>query len=344
MSVKEEGMRADERFIARLSGKETDRMPIIENSIWWGKTIERWHGEGLTAAPNYNYYMREAMEIQDYFGLDLLANWWIKPFTERTPFAQVVGAGMGAVTMEKYEKQLLPTLYPELHMDPDFIRLIRKHKQKGDLILELIVDGPFWEPREYMGIEPHLFAFYDEPELYHRMVYDLKEWQKRVVDYALNTLPFDYVTVAEDMSYNNGPMLSREHFNTFLAPYYREMVPFFKQYGLKVLVDSDGDISEAIEWFNGVGVEGYHPLEKQAGVDVNSLTARYPDTAFIGNFDKMVMHRGEKALREEFERLLPCIRKGRYVVSVDHQTPPSVGLEDYKTYVKLLKEYAGRQN
>ena len=333
-------MRADERMIAVLSGAETDRMPVIENSIWWKETIQRWHAEGLNVCKNYNYGMLDSLALQEAFGLDLLAHWWIKPYTERTPLPAAVGAGLGAVDMESYEKILLPTLYPELRMDEEFISLVRKLKSEGKLILELIINGPFWEPREYMGIEAHLFSFYDQEELYDRMVFDMKEWQKKIIDYAMNTLPFDYVTIAEDMSYNNGPMLGKEHFERFMAPYYREMVPLLKEAGLKVLVDSDGNIEEAIPWFNGVGVEGYHPLEAQAKCDVNSLQEKFPQTAFIGNFNKMIMHQGESALREEFERLLPCIRRGRYVVSVDHQTPPSVSLENYRTYVRLLKEYS----
>lgn len=336
-------MRADERFIATLKGEETDRMPVIENSLWWDQTIRRWVGEGLPVGKNYTGNMRDVVAIQEYFGLDLLAHWWPRPYTERTPFAKTVGAGMGAVDEESYEKVLLPTLYPDLRMDEDFICMIKKYKSEGKIVLELILDGAFWEPREYMGIEAHLYSFYDQPDLYRRMLSDMKEWQKKVIDYSLNTLPFDYVTFAEDMSYNNGPMLSREHFGEFMAPYYREMVPLLNGYGLPVLVDSDGDISEAISWFNEVGAVGYHPLEAQAHCDVNEFSRRYPETAFIGNFNKMIMHLGEDALRAEFERLLPCIRRGRYILSVDHQTPPSVSLQDYRNYVHLLKEYAERR-
>ena len=60
----------------------------------------------------------------------------------------------------------------------------------------------------------------------------------------------------------------------------------------------------------------------------------------IGGYDKTIMHLGEEAMRQEFERLLPAIRSGRYVPSVDHQTPPDVSMEQYRVYVKLLKEYA----
>ena len=48
---------------------------------------------------------------------------------------------------------------------------------------------------------------------------------------------------------------------------------------------------------------------------------------------------GAKAV-EEFERLLPAMKSGRYIPSVDHQTPPDVTLDNYKIYVSLLKEYA----
>jgi len=44
-------------------------------------------------------------------------------------------------------------------------------------------------------------------------------------------------------------------------------------------------------------------------------------------------------MRAEFERLLPVMKKGGFIPSVDHQTPPDVSLENYRCYVSLLKEY-----
>ena len=54
------------------------------------------------------------------------------------------------------------------------------------------------------------------------------------------------------------------------------------------------------------------------------------------------MHLGEEAMREEFERILPVIRSGRYIPSVDHQTPPDVTIETYEIYMRLLREYAAK--
>jgi hypothetical protein len=33
------------------------------------------------------------------------------------------------------------------------------------------------------------------------------------------------------------------------------------------------------------------------------------------------------------------MQRGKVIVSVDHQTPPDVSIENYRTYVALLHEY-----
>ena len=48
----------------------------------------------------------------------------------------------------------------------------------------------------------------------------------------------------------------------------------------------------------------------------------------------------EEALRAEFERLLPTAEKGGFIISVDHQTPPSVSYDDYKLFMSLFREYS----
>jgi len=150
----------------------------------------------------------------------------------------------------------------------------------------------------------------------------------------------DFMTVAEDMSYNHGPMLSGALFERFLAPFYRRMLPEWKARGIRVFCDSDGDVTELIPWLEASGFDGILPLERQAGVDVAKLREAHPRFLFIGHFDKTVMRNGEGAMRREFDRLLPAMRKGGFLPSVDHQTPPDVPLETYRAYLKLYKEYA----
>jgi hypothetical protein len=48
---------------------------------------------------------------------------------------------------------------------------------------------------------------------------------------------------------------------------------------------------------------------------------------------------GEEAVRAEFERLVPLMKTGGFIPSVDHQTPPGVSLNNYRIYLRLLGEY-----
>ena len=56
------------------------------------------------------------------------------------------------------------------------------------------------------------------------------------------------------------------------------------------------------------------------------------------------MKDGPEAMRREFERILPSMKRGKVIVSVDHQTPPDVSIENYKEYVKLLFEFCEKVN
>ena len=65
----------------------------------------------------------------------------------------------------------------------------------------------------------------------------------------------------------------------------------------------------------------------------------FPEFFIMGGYDKMVMTHGEEAMRAEFERLLPVMRSGGYIPSMDHQTPPGVSIDEYRVYLRLFEEY-----
>ena len=201
------------------------------------------------------------------------------------------------------------------------------------------VDGFFWFPRVLFGITDHLYSFYDYPELYHRICNDMVEYYIFVIEEMTKYCSPQFITLAEDMSYNLGPMISKDVFEEFMMPYYKKLIPVLKSKNIKTIVDSDGDVSLMIPWFIEAGVDGILPLERQAGVDVNVLTEKYPEFLFVGGYDKMVMKHGYEAQKKEFERILPAMKRGNYMPSVDHQTPPDVSLENYLSYCRLFNEY-----
>ena len=330
-----EDMTASERIRALMAGKSFDRMPVIEWAPWWNLTVERWRKEGLDCGAS-------VWEIQDHFGLDKCIQTLVSERSSQTPVAPSHGAGIIKTPEEYYEVRKTMYRPPETLYNKEYVRTLQKQRDGGDTIHFFTVDGFFWFARELFGIEAHLFSFYDYPELLKEMCADYLAWLKKVFEYVGNTYTFDFMSFAEDMSYNLGPMLSKDLFDEFLAPYYREIIPVIKSIGIPVFIDSDGDITQAVDWYAEVGADGMFPLERQAGVDVSLYIRKQPHMTFLGHYDKMVQNKGEAAMRAEFERILPSAQTGKVIISTDHQTPPGVSYEDYKLYVRLLKEYAAK--
>jgi hypothetical protein len=311
-----------------------DRLPLLEWAGWWDKTIERWHSEGLPRELTDRY------DIARHFGLDIYKQDWINLRKEGCPRPTAHGGGV-IETAEDYER-LRSFLYPANPVNLRRWEQWAEEQRRGEAALWFTLDGFFWLPRQLFGIERHLYAFYDQPKLMHRINADLVAWQIEAFEQLCSVCTPDFMTFAEDLSYNHGPMISKELFDEFLKPYYDQIVPALRERGILPVVDSDGDISVAAAWFEAAGIEGILPLERQAGVDIAALRATYPKMRFVGHFDKMVMTKGEAAMRAEFERLLPVAAKGGLLVSCDHQTPPGVSYANYRLYLRLFREYGSR--
>lgn len=324
-------MTTRERFQAILNFKPFDRLPIIEWAARWRDTIDRWRTEGLPDDI-------ESGEIDRFFGMDIHYQDWVSPRSADFPKPEHHGAGF--VRNENDYDNLKKYLYPENCVNNAAWEKWTPEHKRGDCITWFTLEGFFWFPRTLFGIEEHLYAFYDHPELMHRINRDLVAHQLKIIDEICKYTVPDFMTFAEDMSYNNGSMLSKELFDEFMKPYYQMVIPKLKERGVKVIIDSDGDISVPNSWFEAAGLEGILPLERQAGVDIARLRKDHPRQIYIGAYDKMVMNRGEAAMRKEFERLLPVAVKGGFVISCDHQTPPGVSFDDYKIYLRLFREYA----
>ena len=324
-----------ERFRALMDFRPIDRLPRWEWAMWWDLTIDRWHREGLPKE------LVDVFEIGQYFGLDPYKQFW---FSTTDPTIEAVQHHVqGTVSNMDDYLRIRPQLYPNhgdaiAGMQPWACR-----QSDGEAVVWITLEGFFWFPRTLLGFERLMLAYYDQPELLHRINLDLLNFNLSLLDQIGRVCVPTFMTIAEDMSYNHGPMISRRICDEFLTPYYRVLLARIRSMGASVIVDTDGDVTRLVPWLLDVGVDGVLPLERQAGVDAMSLRALYPSLRLVGHYNKLVMHLGEARLREEFERLTPIVQSGGFLPSVDHQTPPEVSLEDYRLYLRLLNEYTEHQ-
>ena len=325
-------MTTRERYKKVINFEKPDRVPFFEFCPYWGLTGDRWREEGL---PDY---VKTHKDFADYFGLDFCDDFTLPFFTNDCP---QLPEGQHLLEMdEKAYDEIRRYIFPEdaISSRLKYIEYLAKTQQDGTPV-SLSGFGFFWFPRMLMGIEPHLYSFYDAPELYHRICQDHIEWMLNCMDQLFEFFIPDGFTMSEDMSYNLGPMLSEDMFDEFLLPYYLQVSAKLKEHNVLFSIDSDGQLEPMIPWLKRGGVGGVYPLERNAGVDINRIRANHPDIVMLSGFNKLAMSGSPEEIEAECQRILPALKSGGYLPSCDHQTPPAVSLENYKLYVKLLREY-----
>ena len=148
-----------ERFLNILNFKSVDRLPFWELAVWWDKTIKRWKQEGLPG------YLEDESDIRDHFGLDRHRGHWIRPQKQTYPNVEY---GHGPVSDKDSYVNIKEHLFPEEPFDSEKIKNWCFQQSEGTLVVWVALDGFFWHPRTLLGIERHLYAFYDDPALIHK--------------------------------------------------------------------------------------------------------------------------------------------------------------------------------
>lgn len=331
------------------------RGSVEETFYPWDLTLGRFVEEGLPKEladgltsgklPEGERYLRASwgepvMELESYLGFD--------PVRRIKLVVPAIGEADGTHPMirglddwkRKKEEAIgeIQRFLSEKSLEMDFGGLKERH-QRGEFSLRMNLEGFFWIPRELLGIERHLYAFYDEPELLHDINSFVLGFYEEWLGRLFSVIQPDVVYIQEDLSGKNGPMIPTDFFNEFVGDYYRKLIPLMKESGVgNVFVDTDGDFKRLIPSFLDAGVDGFLPMDVNAGMDINAVREEFPSLKFIGSFNKLEIAKGKEAIDREFARLLPVIRQGGYIPGTDHQVAPSTSLENYRYYIKRLKE------
>ena len=244
-------------------------------------------------------------------------------------------------TWEQYKKRLDPWT-PE-RWPADWDAYVQRINAKDEPIM-LNVGGLFGYIREWMGVEPLLYLFYDDPNLVEDMMEHLTYLQTEVVKKVVADIRVDCAMYWEDMCFKTGPLISPKMFKQFMVPRYKKVTEILHGAGIdSIFVDSDGNLSALIPLWLESGINGFWPMECAAGNDAVALRKQYGNDIIIGgNIDKRAFLKGEDVLREEVMAKVPfLLEKGGYFPSLDHLVPPDVPFTMYQSFINMLREVAG---
>ena len=194
-----------ERFRALMNFQPVDRLPRWEWAMWWDLTIDRWHQEGLPRHLQFS----QVIEIAQYFGLDPFQQFWFS--TTDTTIEATQHHVEGIVSnMDDYVR-IRPRLFPDHSAAIASMRPWAERQRRGQAVVWCTFEGFFWFPRTLMGFNQLMLAFYDQPELLHQINRDLLDFNLRLFAALEPVCVPTFLTIAEDMSYNHGPMISKKY-------------------------------------------------------------------------------------------------------------------------------------
>jgi len=345
-----------------------DRFCLYEQGLW-PETYERWYGEGLSRSiPRHflegveNAIVAQTTDV--YSQLNILYPCYLpihyqampsqaKTLEEDTETAVIQDAWGTTLKIRKDGRSLPQYLdWPvktmadwerynaffegtvEVRLPKNWSGLTASIRTQTQGIVTLHCIGMFAFPREIMGVENLLMAFYDRPELIEKMLDDRLEFYFRLYEKPAAATQPDIAFIWEDMSYMQGPLLSPEFCRKYLLPRYKRLTAYFRDLGIhRIVVDSDGDVRKLIPIWREAGINGILPFEVKAGNNVEELVRQWPDMVFIGGIDKHQVALGETAIDAELNKRLPSILgRGGYIPSLDHWIPPDIGFSDFCCY------------
>jgi uroporphyrinogen decarboxylase len=197
-----------------------------------------------------------------------------------------------------------------------------------------------------MGIENASLVVYDDPAWFEEMVTTIADCIVGVLSRVLQSGgQFEACGMWEDMCFNTGPLLAPEKFRRFLVPQYRRITELLRGHGVDVVwVDCDGKIDELIPLWLDAGVNCMMPVEIGTwGADpIRFRNVFGRALLMMGGFDKHILARTKRDIKQEIRRLAPLVEEGGYIGFCDHRVPPDVPLENYMFYLQTVREVWGR--
>lgn len=207
----------------------------------------------------------------------------------------------------------------------------------------LSVNGPFWQMREWVGMEGLCRLMIDDPQLVQDMAAFWTDYTLRVLETLVRRVRLDILAISEDMAYKAHSMISPAMTRRFLQPTYLAWRDLLNAYGETLMdMDSDGYIAHLIPIWIESGITVCDPIEVAAGNDILAFRRQFGrQMAYRGGIDKRALAAGGQVMRDEVRRVAPLIADGGYIPGCDHGVPPDISWPNFIEYTRLLAQLTG---
>jgi uroporphyrinogen decarboxylase len=220
-------------------------------------------------------------------------------------------------TPEDAEKYVYPDPHAPGRLDHVKALVEKAHKYDMPAVIE-VGGGLEYTIEEVISLPNLIVLMFRYPNLARRLVNMVVDFSIEIGKAAID-MGVDAIEISNDSGYVSGPMLSPKLFHEFITPTLERQVRTFKRKGAIVFVHCDGNVYPILDDMVGAGIDGWHAIEPQAGMDIGYVKEKYGDRiCLIGNIDvshTLPFGSEEDVVREVKERINLAAPGGGYILS-----------------------------
>ncbi|MBT5427315.1 MAG: hypothetical protein HOK84_14030 [Bacteroidetes bacterium] len=348
-------MKPRERFLSALNGGIPDRVPIFEHLFsqnllkeQLGFTTELYEGEAQTKlaaklgidciwTPLNGFcgiedvFHQENVIYTDEWGVTYKKNGWPIIAQIDTPIK----------SREDWEKYSLPKVDV-----PNRLKILKETIKANEDELAVVVGllGPFTMMTWYfMDFEHFSMSMFMDPDLVHEMVDAFVDWALAAALLAVNSGGVDVFQISDDWGGTNSLLISPEHFREFFMKPFGSLVEGLKAMGKPVLMHNDGQIWDVLDDLVATGINGFHPVEKAAGMDLKIVKEKYIGkicpVGNVNNKTTMVSGTPEEVIAEVKECIDIAAPGGGYIIATDHSLHDDIPTGNVYALIAAVHKY-----
>lgn len=369
-------MTPKERIIAALHHEAPDRIPTGENQMagdlveeflgrtflynkGWSELQAVWSGKRDLVVRDYGTVHAELPKVLewDYVRVPVVPAGKQYTQPEKTgPYSWIGEDGYEVHFQPDAGNIITKSAYPELTIDdlPDPDEPFEVDATQLDAIKHVVeeigdthfiigrtpFDGTFpWD--KTVGMESFLMKMITDPDFVEKAV---AVYVNHCIAYikAFFDAGVDGVMTTDDYSDNRGPIMGGELFRKFILPGIRRQCEAVHEMGGYFIKHTDGNLWDILDDLVEIGVDGWHGIQRNIGMDMAELKKRYGDSlCFFGGVNTETLIEGTPTqIREEVRTAIEAVGKdGGLVVTASNVVPVGTKLENYKAMRAAVREF-----
>jgi hypothetical protein len=188
-----------------------------------------------------------------------------------------------------------------------------------------------------------MMAMIMKPTLAHRYLDLCLERTLALLDRMIE-IGVNGVACGIDWAGSTGMIISPAHFREFILPRLKQITARCHQRGLVYIKHTDGNVM-AIEkeFFEESGVDGYHPIDPGAGMDIRYVKEKYGRRlTLLGNVDcahTLVHGSRQEIIDETISVIKKAAPGGGFLLSSSNSIHSGIPAKNYLTMLEAAREY-----